>query len=735
MVVSQKLREAATSLFPWGIAASRWAGLGILALAAAGCLMGPRAEDPGEKPMEMPRWDTVEAPERPFPWRSDSQEKVQDFAAEFPQYLSRGPGNEPPGAMKTSEPAEENAGPAAPTPAASTRAWAMFQGDAGHSGSASEEAPEVPLLLGWRNQTGLRLEASPVAAEGRVVVAARDGSVLALSSETGEEIWRTRVDAEVAAVPAAGRGCLFVPALDGNIYALRASNGDLRAKFKTLMPDGASGSRPAAISASPVVSGDFLYFAGHDGNLYQVALEDLTVRSRTPLGSPVSGGGFVVSGEVAMAACESGEVLAVSIGRDDGRPLWKAKVTNAGTEAFRVPVSLSGGNVLVATGRDAFLFARGAGDGRIRWAATLDGMVAAPPAADAERVFVSCLGTPKTVHVTALRADTGERLWRTLLPGSSIGAPLAAGGLVFVGISGPNYSLCALDGATGERLWEAREFSGIVAALASYRRGLVVITENSYVAAYEPAAALEENPWLLAGTPMPNPYVDWQGTVEEVQWRHAPWPAGPARVHYRLTDFLFQFHPEDDATPWTVVSKPMMPLEPFLLSPTYTGLVFPQQPAQQVRLIGVKGNDRPAEGFYDVRIPNRERVLTALIVARKIGESWRPIYVNNWFTSWRLNRPGASDPAIGGYYLDRGRPFEICMRIEKDTLPLLTVFDRAFVAQAPRTPVARGRLVRGPRPGELQLRVGHFWGQRPRAEEIHLQYGDPSRLMLLDLVP
>ena len=72
----------------------------------------------------------------------------------------------------------------------------------------------------------------------------------------------------------------------------------------------------------------------------------------------------------------------------------------------------------------------------------------------------------------------------------------------------------------------------------------------------------------------------------------------------------------------------------------------------------------------------------------------------------------------------------------KKTLDLLSVFDRAFIAQAPQTPVAHGKIISAENPDGLAFRLEHYWGKR-NADEVmpRLLFGKMARLMLLELHP
>jgi len=629
-----------------------------------------------------------------------------------------------------------------PTAGPLGKPWAMFQGDAGFSGREEAGRLDIPLLLKWHFSSSHSIESSPLVADGRVYCATRDGYVFCLAFQNGEKLWATRLDGQVTGTPVADGDSLYVPALDGNVYIVDTENGNVRNKLITRRPSvdfsGYLKGRGAAIAGHLVKDGGFLYYAGRGGRLYQYNLQKKEVTSSTPLFGPIEAGGFVVRGNIAIAASASGQLNAVHIGSTASKPLWQARITRAGSDAFRFPLTLVGSLVLVTTGHDRYLLARDVLTGRGRWSVTLEGPGTAPACADGMTAYISCKVSQTSCNLTAVDLATGKIRWKAPLLGSNVGPPLLANGMIFVGLTGATHSLAALDTSNGELLWQTREFSAIATLPAPYAGHLVTASNRGYVAVYEPCSELTDNPGVTEETPLPGPYVDWVGRVQNFRWRYGRWkPDKESTISYRMTDFAFEIHPENDATPWAVLSKPMVPLEPFMFGPTYTGLLFPSGSKSKVRIIGVRGIDRPHERFYDIRIGDRNRVVTALIIASLIRGRWKPIYVNNWFTSWRLEIPGAGDPAIAGYFADKRRPFDVYMKISnKKTLDLLSVFDRAFIAQAPQMPVAHGKIISAENPDGLAFRLEHYWGKR-NADEVmpRLLFGKMDRLMLLELHP
>jgi outer membrane protein assembly factor BamB len=632
-----------------------------------------------------------------------------------------------------SDPAEATmASPLTRAGMAQAQDWPMFQGGPSHTGHSGDEVVAVPLLLKWRISVGSRFSSSPVIADGHIYGVCADGLVVALDFASGQKLWESQLDSGVMGAPAVAGGLLLVPALDGNLYALDIRNGIQVKKFKTYPPEKSAaqilGTSKPSILANAALTGDHVFFAAHDARLYELDLSTQDIVRVTPLPGPVRTGGFALHGENAVTTSVTGELALVQLGHQ-GQVLWRSVVTRPSADAFRIPPVITGNVLLTATGQDSLVSARNLSNGTSLWARTVEGLVTGI-STDGDRIFVSSFDKNR-VFLSAIDIKNHQLVWKVVLRSKGLSTPVVANGFVYVGLSGGEDSLLAFEASTGNQLWRARQFGNISNAPVPYAGHLIVATESGYIASYEPADTMADNRYLNGNAP-PKPYLDWVGTVDNFEWRTSKWPKGEARFNYLMTDFTFRFQPLDDASPWTVVSKAMVPFEPYLLSPTYTGLDFPSG-NDVVRIVGVRGIDRRSGPETKYEPQNTGRVLTALIVARKIGKEWRPIYVNNWLTSWRENLPAAADQAIAGYYLDKGRPFDVCVPLDNaPTRRILNTFDRMLVVQAPDQSIARGQL-RTNVQGEMKMRVTHYWGSRANRYDSQLIYGDKNLLNFLEL--
>jgi MYXO-CTERM domain-containing protein len=133
----------------------------------------------------------------------------------------------------------------------SGRVYAVPVGASGAVGSAAWT---------WTEPAGsltTEVKASPAIADGKVVIAARNGNVRALDSNNGQSVWE-KTFAEFVSSPAIANGKVLVGSLDRKMYMLNLADGNkLQEKLAT-----------AEIESSPAISGTQGVWTAKDGTLY-----------------------------------------------------------------------------------------------------------------------------------------------------------------------------------------------------------------------------------------------------------------------------------------------------------------------------------------------------------------------------------------------------------------------------------------------------------------------------------
>ena len=220
---------------------------------------------------------------------------------------------------------------------------------------SNEIAPEKETNGSWGG--GLAINADTV------YVATGFAEVLALSTDTGEEIWRTRVSGPMRAAPTVLNGRVFVITKDNRLFALGSKEGNSlwsHTGFEEMA--GLIG------SASPAVDGDIVIVPYSSGEIYalraengrQLWEENLTAIRRADAVSALADirGRPVINKGRVYAISHSGRMVAIDL--KTGRRVWEVPLGGVNQPW------ISGKFIFVITS-DAKVICLTAEDGRIRW--------------------------------------------------------------------------------------------------------------------------------------------------------------------------------------------------------------------------------------------------------------------------------------------------------------------------------------------------------------------------------
>ncbi len=331
---------------------------------------------------------------------------------------------------------------------------AMFRGDAAHSGVNPGPGPAGVPRQRWRAHTGGDIFASPVVADGRVVVGAESGYLVAFSAADGEELWRIDLGGYVA------RSTAVVS--DGTVYAA--------AGYAVTAADVATGSirwqAPVRFvgAASPTLADDRLLVPTQEGNLY--ALDPATGKElwRHRIEGLVFGSVAVDDGRV-FAGNESGLVYALHAA--SGREAWRATVGGA---VLGSPAA-SDGLVFVSSSAPS-LTALDAASGRRVWTVPIGGT--ASPAVAGGSVYLAS----EDGGLTAIDAETGAPEWYSPTGTGGRAAPTVAGPTVYLPAG---RSVFAVNRTDGEPLWSFPTGDEIVATAAVVDGSLYVGSRDGFV--------------------------------------------------------------------------------------------------------------------------------------------------------------------------------------------------------------------------------------------------------------
>ncbi len=156
------------------------------------------------------------------------------------------------------------------------------------------------------------IHSSP-ASDGRVVVFGSDnGSVYAVSIDSGRLVWQTHTGAAIMASPSISERKVFTGSLDHSFYALDAASGEIAWK-RTLS---------APIFSSQAVDDRHVYVGTTDHTLYCLNKSDGTI-VWTYRANSIFNAAPIVAGDVVIAGCTDRTVYAFQA--NDGKLLWQFK--------------------------------------------------------------------------------------------------------------------------------------------------------------------------------------------------------------------------------------------------------------------------------------------------------------------------------------------------------------------------------------------------------------------------
>lgn len=117
----------------------------------------------------------------------------------------------------------------------------------------------------------------PIVGDGRLYVGHRDGTVRAISEETGQQVWVATLGGEVRGTGAydSTLNSVYVGSTNGTFYRLSASDGSIQAQS----------SLGGRVIMSPLLVGDILYIGSTNGQFYALDKTSLAVRWSREIGS------------------------------------------------------------------------------------------------------------------------------------------------------------------------------------------------------------------------------------------------------------------------------------------------------------------------------------------------------------------------------------------------------------------------------------------------------------------
>lgn len=339
--------------------------------------------------------------------------------------------------------------------------WPIFRGDPGLSGYTDVALPEHPSLL-WSFVTGPRTVSSPVVKDGVAYWCDRRGKVHGVDPD-GAEVFKADLATFVEATPTIKDSLLYIGTIDGSMIALSLDSGREVWRFDT------EGQLSAAPNRVRFGGREALVFGSYDNWLYCVDAADGSLISRYESGYYLNGAVALQGGSMLFGGCDQWvRVIDCRSGVQTDSLLLDAYIPAspavAGDMAY---VGDYGGNLYALRLKDGKI----AESRKIRRPAEQEEGFNSVPAVDKERVYI--INGNRTV--LAIRRSDGEQVWKKMLKGGTgESSPLVCRDKLVACTKTGIVSI--LDKKTGEVLWEYDTGEDIISSPAVVPGRLLVLS-------------------------------------------------------------------------------------------------------------------------------------------------------------------------------------------------------------------------------------------------------------------
>lgn len=253
---------------------------------------------------------------------------------------------------------------------------------------------------------------------------------------------------------------------------------------------------------SPVITGRNVFITGADAQARELYCYDVwtgelkwTVKADGIAGSPSSmpkvnddtglaASTVATNGEQVAAIFATGDVICADM---DGKRLWAKNIGLPDNHYGYASSLLMYGNTLIIqyqNNSNAQILALNAKNGNSVWRKNAEDKIAWSSPIIATLGGKSALVVMGNPAIAAYNPGNGSELWRVECMSGEVGSsPASAGGVVF---GASEYSKCiAIDGATGETLWEASDYLPECSSLAATKDLVFCATSYGMVCAYD----------------------------------------------------------------------------------------------------------------------------------------------------------------------------------------------------------------------------------------------------------
>jgi outer membrane protein assembly factor BamB len=352
--------------------------------------------------------------------------------------------------------------------------WPFVRGNASGTGVAEGSLPDTPVSL-WEFKTEKSdegFEATPVIANGLVIVGDFKGTLYAIELATGKLVWKNKLKQGIV-VPAACNGNRIIVAdFDSNLYCFDLSGKEIWSR-ETEQP---------MVNGAIILGADVIYASDY-GSLVCLDLETGKEKWIYETGDQLKSSPSVWKNLSFLGGCDS--------------QLHKVDISNGQSQGVPVPLMSPTlctpnviGDIVITPTQPGTVYAIRVDTGEKVWSYTPDpalGLdVRSSPATSATVDGNTLKGTvvlpSRNRRILALDASNGQVKWEALLRKRSDSSPVICGDRVWIGAS--DGKVYGLDLATGKEVWSYQLSGQILASPAISNEKLVIATEKGSITCF-----------------------------------------------------------------------------------------------------------------------------------------------------------------------------------------------------------------------------------------------------------
>ncbi|MFZ6030926.1 MAG: PQQ-binding-like beta-propeller repeat protein [Chloroflexota bacterium] len=211
----------------------------------------------------------------------------------------------------------QTAGQAASPSAAPSDSWPQVQGDAQHSGYASQSVGAPYTKLWQRDTPPVSSRVQPIVAANLVFLPSNDGSLYALNTSNGQTAWHYATGGALVNSAGYAGGKVFFGSTDRYVYAVNANNGTLAWRYLT----------GGTVKGAPALADGKVFIGSSDGYLYALNQSDGSLAWRFNVGAPVYDTPAYDNGKVFFGGMNS---VGYALNASNGNQVWRISIPGQG---------------------------------------------------------------------------------------------------------------------------------------------------------------------------------------------------------------------------------------------------------------------------------------------------------------------------------------------------------------------------------------------------------------------